>query len=59
MEIPPLIREELIAIGNACRQASESKKPEYLRKIDRLTDILARDGIVHPRNLKRPEFTPK
>ena len=59
MEIPPLIRDELTTIGTACRQAPDSKKQEYIREIDRLTDILARDGIVHPRSTLRPEFTPK
>lgn len=57
-EIPPLQRDRLIAAGKRCQAAPDHEKARHLDEISKITDELARAGVVHPRNLSRPEFDP-
>ena len=55
-EIPTPHRERLIRAGQACAAAPEHEKGSHIREIDKITDELARAGIVHARSVDRPEF---
>lgn len=55
-EIPPFHRERLIRAGQACAAAPDHEKGPHIREIDKITDEMARAGIVHARSVDRPEF---